>query len=318
MVKAAFLDYATVDAGDLDRTSLAATVDSLDIHDFTSAAQLTERLDDVEAALINKIRLGPDEFAALPTLRYVGLAATGTDNVDLDAAAEHNVTVTNIRDYCTPSVAQHVMALILTLSRRLDRYRSLVRDGAWKAPRPFCLLDEPIRDLSGMTIGLVGYGALARGVEMLARAFGMTIMLAQRPGGPPVEGRVPLVELLTQCDVISLHCPLNDRTRNLIDADALARMRPGALLINTARGGLVDSVALAQALRAGCIGGAGIDVLAQEPPPADEPLLTPDIPNLVLTPHVAWASRAARQCALDEVARNLEAFIQGRSRSVVT
>ena len=313
-MKAAFLDYATVDAGDLDRQALMSAADALAMHDFTSPDRVCERLAGADAALINKVRLGAADFAALPNLKYVGLAATGTDNVDLKAARAHGVAVTNIRDYCTPSVAQHVMALILTLSRRLDRYRGLVRDGVWRAPQPFCLLDEPIADLNGRSLGLVGYGTLARGVESLARAFGMEILLAQRPGGKPVAGRRPLPDLLAASDVVSLHCPLNSHTRQMIDAPALARMRPGAILINTARGGLIDSAALADALRRGQLAGAGIDVLPVEPPPTDEPLLAPDIPNLVLTPHVAWASRRARQRALDDVAENLLAFRAGESR----
>lgn len=313
-MKAVFLDYATVDAGDLDPASLRAAAGQLQCFDYTPVEQILPRLSGVQAALINKIRLAEREFAALPELRYVGLAATGTDNVDLEAARRHGVAVTNIRDYCTASVAQHVMALILTLARRLDRYRGLVRDGQWRAPKPFCLLDEPMRDLSDMRLGIVGYGVLARGVEGLARAVGMEIVIANRPGGAPQEGRVDFETMLATSDVITLHCPLTPQTRRLIDAKALARMRPGALVINTARGGLIDSAALAAALREGRLGGAGIDVLPVEPPTADEPLLAAGIPNLVLTPHVAWASVKARQQALDEVAANLAAFGQSERR----
>ncbi|MFK7888206.1 MAG: D-2-hydroxyacid dehydrogenase [Gammaproteobacteria bacterium] len=313
-MKAVFLDYATVDAADLSPATLQAAASTLTLHDHTPSERVVERLRGAEVALINKIRLGARELQALPELRYVGLAATGTDNVDLAAAREQGVAVTNIRDYCTPSVAQHVIAMMLTLARRLDRYRSLVRDGHWRAPKPFCLLDEPMRDLSDMTLGIVGYGALARGVEVLARALGMDILIANRPGGPPQPGRVDYTQVLETADVLTLHCPLTPATKHLIDAAALAAMRSSAILINTARGGLVDSAALADALRAGRLGGAGIDVLGVEPPPADEPLLQPDVPNLVLTPHVAWASVKARQRALDEVAANLAAFVQGQRR----
>lgn len=313
-MKAVFLDYSTVDAGDLDVASLQAASQTLQLHDYTSETQIIDRLAGAQAALINKIRLGDEEFAALPDLRYVGLAATGTDNVDLDAARAHGIAVTNIRDYCTPSVAQHVLALILTLARRLDRYRDLVRAGKWRAPEPFCLLDEPMRDLSAMTLGIVGYGVLAREVEVLARALGMEILIANRPGGVPQPGRVDFKTVLRKADVLSLHCPLTAQTRHLIDAAALATMRDDALIINTARGALIDTAALAEALRGGRLGGAGIDVLASEPPPADEPLLDPAIPNLVLTPHVAWASVKARQRAVDEVAANLTAFMQGERR----
>ncbi len=313
-MNAVFLDYATVDAGDLDATSLRAASGTLTLHDHTADTLVNERLAGVEAALINKIRLGEAQFAALPDLRYVGLAATGTDNVDLDAARKRGIAVTNIRDYCTPSVAQHVLALMLTLARRLDRYRDLVRDGTWRAPQPFCLLDEPIRDLSAMTLGIVGYGALARGVEVLAQALGMNLVIANRPGGAPQPGRVDFNAVLEIADVLTLHCPLTPQTRHLIDAAALRKMRRDALIINTARGALIDTAALASALREGRLGGAGIDVLTSEPPPADEPLLDATIPNLVLTPHVAWASVTARQRALDEVAANLAAFRQGGLR----
>ncbi len=314
-MRAAFLDYATVDAGDLDPTCLHASLDKLTLYPATEPGAIVERLADCQVALINKIRLGAREFAALEDLKLVALAATGSDNVDLTAARAHGVAVTNIRDYCTPSVAQHVMALILTLARGLDRYRALVSQGQWQAPKPFCLLDAPIVDLDGLTLGIVGYGTLAKAVERAAAAFGMRSLIANRPGGEPLAGRVPLATLLERADVVTLHCPLNDKTRGMIDAPALRRMSPSALLINTARGGLVDGAALADALRAGRLGGAGIDVLPVEPPAADDPLLASDIPNLIVTPHVAWASVKARQNALQELAHNVASFAQGGQRN---
>ena len=303
-----------MDAGDLDPGRLHATLTELALYPATAPDAIVERLTGCEVALINKIRLGANEFAALADLRLVCLAATGSDNVDLEAARAHGVAVTNIRDYCTPSVAQHVMALILTLARRLDRYRALVSEGHWQAPKPFCLLDAPIIDLDGLTLGIVGYGTLAKAVERAASAFGMRTLIANRPGGQPVAGRVALEALLERADVVSLHCPLNDMTRGMINAQALRRMSPSALLINTARGGLIDGAALGDALREGRLGGAGIDVLPVEPPDADDPLLASDIPNLIVTPHVAWASVKARQNALDELAQNVASFVAGGDR----
>ena len=314
-MRAAFLDYGTVDAGDLDVTALRLATGDLTLHRTTDTEHVVERLRGCDIALINKIRLGRAQFERLPALRLVALAATGSDNVDIDAAREHGIGIANIRDYCTPSVAQHVFALVLTLSRRLDRYRGLVAGGQWQAPQPFCLLDEPMVDLHGLTLGIVGYGTLGRAVAALAEAFGMNTIIARRPGGLPAPGRVPLGELLECSDVISLHCPLTDATRGLIDSAALAQMRPTAILVNTARGALVDSEALARALREGVIAGAGIDVLPVEPPRACEPLLARDIPNLILTPHVAWASVKARQQALDELAANVVAFEGGVVRN---
>ncbi|MEM6638544.1 MAG: D-2-hydroxyacid dehydrogenase [Pseudomonadota bacterium] len=322
-MKAVFLDYGTVDAGDLDARRLMDSVSSVTLYDFATPDTVVPRLKGAEAALVNKVRLGPAEFAALPDLRYVGLAATGADNVDLDAAAHHRITVTNIRDYCSHSVAQHVFAVLLALTRRLDAARATVSEGRWRTPqRDGARSGVPvtgIRDLQGLVIGLVGYGALARAVEATARHFGMTVLVAESHGGAAAgRERVAFDALLAQSDVLSLHCPLTAHTRNLIDRHVLRQLKPGAILINTARGGLVDSVALADALRDGHLAGAAIDVLPSEPPPADEPLLNVDLPNLILTPHVAWASQTARQRALDSVAANLLAFRSGSPVSVVS
>jgi len=196
-------------------------------------------------------------------------------------------------------------------------YQQAVTAGAWQRSAQFCLLDYPIRELAGMTLGIVGYGALGQGVAEIARAFGMDVMIAQRPGGEPRPGRQPLDQLLETVDVLSLHCPLTSATRGLIGADELKRMKADAPLLNTARGGLIDEAALAEALRQGEIGGAGIDVLEQEPPSSDSPLLCPDIPNLIITPHSAWGSRQARQRLVGELALNIQGLLQGRPRNRV-
>jgi glycerate dehydrogenase len=252
-----------------------------------------------------------------PGLRLVVLAATGTNNVDLAAARERGIAVCNLRDYCTASVVQHVFGLLLALTQRLLEYDALVRSGAWQRGEQFCLLDFPIRELTGRRLVIVGYGTLGKAVAHAARAFGMEVLVADRPGGERVAGRQHLDELLPQADVLSLHCPLTPHTTGLIGAAELARMKRDAVLINTARGALLDAAALVEALRAGRLGGAGIDVLEQEPPVDGSPLLASDIPNLIVTPHVAWAAREARQRCLDEMAANVEDYRRGGHRGRV-
>jgi len=226
--------------------------------------------------------------------------------------------VCNVRGYATPAVVQHVFALILALRTRLVDYRRAVADGRWQRSPHFCLLDYPIRELTGSKLGIVGYGELGKAVARVAEAFGMQVLISQRPGGPERPGRLPLHELLHQVDILSLHCPLTPQTQGLIGGEALKLMRPDALLINAARGGIVDEAALASALRAGRLGGAGIDVLTEEPPLRGSPLLETGVPNLIVTPHIAWASRESRQRLVDEVARNIQAFLAGRPRNLVS
>jgi glycerate dehydrogenase len=287
------------------------------LHDRTGAEEVTARIAGFEAVLANKCSLDRAAIAAAPALRLIALTATGTDNVDLAAARERGIAVCNLRDYCTPSVVQHVFAMLLALTHRLGDYQALVRSGRWQEAGQFSVFDHPIRELQGRIMGIVGYGALGRAVARVAEAFGMQVRLAQRPGGARTEGRFDFDELLPQLDVLSLHCPLTEATRGLVSAARLARMKRDAILINTARGALVDTRALADALLAGRLGGAGIDVLEREPPPPDHPLLDPSIPNLIVTPHVAWAAREARQRCLDELALNVESFLAGKRRNRV-
>jgi len=314
---AVFLDLATVARGDLDLTGLRAACARWTLHDYTQPGQLAARIARAQVVVTNKFVLDRAALAAAPDLKLVCLTATGTNNVDLAAAQELGIAVANVTGYATAAVVQHVFALILAHATRLLDYRAAVAAGAWSRSPMFCLLDFPIFELAGKTLGIVGYGELGRAVARVARCFGMEVLIAQRPGGPPREGRLPLADLLPQVDVLSLHCPLAENTRGLIGAAELALMRPTALLVNTARGPLVDAQALAAALRAGTIGGAALDVLSSEPPPLDHPLLAPDIPNLILTPHTAWASREARQRVLDEVALNIAAFAAGERRNRV-
>lgn len=317
-MRGVFLDTGSLDRGDLDLSRLAERAEWT-WHAATPPERVVERLAGAEVAITNKVVLDEATIAAAERLRLILVAATGTDNVDIDAARRHGVAVANARGYATPSVVQHVYALILGLATRLPDYREAVRAGEWSASEHFTLLDRPIRELAGGVLGIVGYGELGRAVAVAAPAFGLEARVAALPGrahDPGIE-RVPLHELLEQADVLSLHLPRTPETTGLIGAAELARLRPEALLINTARGGLVDEAALAQALRDGELGGAGLDVLDQEPPPADHPLLAPDLPNCIVTPHVAWASRAARQRLVGELEANLAAYQTSQARNRV-
>ncbi|MDH3588158.1 MAG: glycerate dehydrogenase [Gammaproteobacteria bacterium] len=314
---AAFLDFATVSHNDVDARALTRVLPELEFYPTTAADELAARITDAEILLINKIVLGSRKIESAPQLRLICAAATGTDNIDLDAARARDIAVCNISSYCTRSVAQHVFALILSLTHHLQAYQHLLRANAWRGSPQFCLLDYPIRELAGKVLGIIGHGELGSAVATVARAFGMHVMLAERPAAEVREGRLALHDLLQRVDVLSLHCPLTPGTRNLIGADELALMKPDAILINTARGALVDAHALAAALRAARLGGAGIDVLGQEPPVDGDPLLAQDIPNLIVTPHIAWSAVEARQRAIDEMAANVAAWLAGQRRNRV-
>ena len=311
-MKAAFLDYGTLGPG-VDTSPLDALVD-VTYFEYSPAEDIPARLSGAAIGIVNKARVDAATMDANPDLKLIVLAATGSDNVDLIAAKERGIAVSNIRNYCTPAVVQHAFALILALTRQLFGYQSIVDAGAWQRSNTFALFDYPIRDLTGKVLGIVGYGSLGRGVADIGRAIGMDVRIAARvgtDGSDAAEPRVQLDELVREADVLSLHCPLTDETRHLIGAEQLKAMKQDAILINTARGALIDSNALVDALRSGDIGGAGIDVLAKEPPPDDEPLLASDIPNLILTPHIAWTSAESRQTTLDQVAENVDDFLAG-------
>ncbi len=314
-MKAVFLDYATM-GPDLDLTALRGQFGELELFDDTSDSEIGARIKDAEFVFTNKTRLTIELLSASKKLRFIGLTATGTDNIDLKAAREHGIAVANIRAYCTQSVVEHVMGTLLMISHSLNRYDASVKAGNWQEAGQFCMLNFPIRQLSGMTLGIVGHGALGQGVAAAARAFGMRVIVAARPGSTDVPtDRVAFDELLATSDVISLHCPLTDDTRNLFDETTIGRMQPGAILINTARGALVDASALVAALRSGHIGAAAIDVLAEEPPVDGNALLEYGGENLIITPHIAWATDRARQNAIDELAANAAAFVRGEERN---
>jgi glycerate dehydrogenase len=314
-VKAVFLDYDTVSPGDLNLSALNAAVGELILCD-SDDAETAGRIQDADIVLLNKVELSRRLLEGAPKLKLIAVAGTGTDNIDIGAARDLGVAVCNVQGYCTSSVVQQVWALILSLTQHVSGYTQMARSG-WTQNEVNRVLAQPIRELNGRIFGVVGWGELGRGAARVAEAFGMRVLIANRRGAGPKPGRVELEELLATSDIVSLHCPLNDSTRGLIGARELELMKPDALLINTARGGLVDGRALSSALKAGRLGGAGIDVLPHEPPPPGEPLLDPAIPKLILTPHVAWAAREARQRCLDEMAANIKDFLSGGRRSRV-
>ncbi len=313
-MKAVLLDWATM-GPDLDISEMRALLPDLTLYDETERSELAERIADADIVLGNKMLLKDTIMDEAPKLKFIGLTATGVDNVDVDAARERVIAICNIRAYCTESVAEHVFACLLNLAHNIDRYAADVRAGAWQDEDKFCFLTHPISELSEMTLGIVGYGELGKGVARIAEAFGMEVIVAARPGRDDVpRDRVSFDELLERSDVISLHCPLNDSTRELFGAEQFDKMKSSAILINTARGALVDSQALVDALSVGEIRAAAIDVLPTEPPVDGDPLLDYEGDNLIVTPHIAWGTRRARQNAIDELTANIAAWLDGKRR----
>ena len=287
----------------------------------TQPGQVVERLRGAAVAITNKVPLDATAIAALPELKMIAVSATGTNNVDLAACRARGIVVSNIRGYAEHTVPEHVMALLLALSRNLVAWRETLLAGGWQQSPQFCLFDHPIRDLHGATLGLIGSGTLGNGVARLVEAFGMRVLRAERKGAATVRpGYTAFPEVLAQADAISLHCPLTPETTGLIGEAELQAMKLSALLINTARGGIVDEAALIRALKEGWIAGAGFDVITAEPPPAGHPMVDPQLlalPNFLLTPHVAWSSRPAMQALADQLIDNIEAFAAGTPRNQV-
>lgn len=296
----------------------------------TAADQTRERIRSAQVLVTNKVIIDAALMQSAPELKLICVAATGTNNIDLEAAARLGIVVTNVPGYSGNAVTQHTLALILTLATRMTDYQQAVRQGDWSRSPHFCLQDFPITELAGKTLGIIGYGAIGKAVTVCARALGMRVLISQRPGqagsitdaqtgiadGQPGD-RTPFAEVLANADILSLHCPLTPTTQHLLNSQTLAQMKPGSWLINTARGGLIDEPALAHALRHGTLGAAALDCLSIEPPPPEHPLLASDIPNLLLTPHIAWASDQARQRLVQALGENIEAFLQGEIRNQV-
>jgi glycerate dehydrogenase len=309
----------------LDRSTLQATVrrpafeHTWQEYPTTAAGTLAERLRDATIAITNKVPLRAETLRGLPKLRMIAVAATGYDVIDVDYCRSHGIAVANIRNYALHTVPEHAFALITALRRNLLAYRRDVEQGRWQQVEQFCFFDYPIRDLYGATLGIIGEGVLGQGTARIARGFGMQVLFADHaPPKAPEVVFTPFDEVLAQSDVISLHVPLTAETRHMIGPEQLRKMKRTAILINTARGGLVDEQALAQALKEGVIAGAGFDVLSKEPPREGNPLLELRLPNFILTPHVAWASDGAMQFLADQLIDNIEAFVGGRPQNLLS
>ena len=307
------LDGFTTNPGDVSWAPVEAC-GRLTVFDRTAPADVIARAAAADVVLTNKTLLGRAEISALPRLKMIGVLATGTNVVDSAAARERGIPVCNVPEYSTPNVVQATWALILELANRVGHHDRTVHEGHWAACHDFCYWHGDLVELAGLTLGIVGHGRIGRGVAAVGRAFGMRVIHHRRQGGGD-PACVDLDTLFRESDVVSLHCPLTPETKGLVDARRLALMKPTAFLVNTARGPLVDEVALAAALNAGQIAGAAVDVLSVEPPPVSNPLLMAK--NCVITPHVAWATRDARRRLIDVTAANLAAFAAGRPQNVV-
>lgn len=316
-MRGVFLDTLTMKLEELDTSALEDALDHWDFYETTAPEETAARIADAEVVISNKVILDRAVIEQAPKLKLICVCATGTNNIDLEAAGERSIPVRNVQGYAGASVPQHALALMLALATRWHDYHNDVVSGRWTRSPIFCLLDHPVVELAGKNLGIIGYGDLGRKVAELGRALDMNILVAeslspQQQGGHQQQGRIPLPQLLAESDVVSLHCPLTEQTERLVDKEFLAAMKAGAFLINTARGGLVDETALAVALKSGHLGGAALDVLSVEPPPEDHPLLAEDIPNLVITPHNAWISRESRQRLLDGVVENIHEWRASR------
>jgi glycerate dehydrogenase len=317
-MRTVIVDSFAADQGDGDLWADVRSLSDLVVYPRTDPGDVIARLRGATAALTNKVPFGAEIFEAVPELRYVGVLATGTNIIDLAGARAAGVAITNVPGYATESVAELVFALVLHFTHDIGGHARAVKAGAWAASPDFCFFTKPLTELAGKTITIVGSGAIGGAVARIAEAFGMRVLRAAVPGSPHRDGRVPLTDALMVADFVTLHAPLTDTTRWMVNAAFLAAMKPGAVLINTGRGALIDEPALIAALASGRLGGAGLDVLSEEPPPADHPLTDPRAPwasRVVVTPHIAWGTVEARTRLAREVALNLEAFTRGERRN---
>ncbi|NOQ88317.1 MAG: glycerate dehydrogenase [Gammaproteobacteria bacterium] len=319
-IRASFLDKASLYPDDLDFSALeeVASWQWFDNgFDDTSPGDMQHCLENAEILVSNKVLISREIIANSKQLKLICVAATGVNNVDLEAAKKRGVQVCNVRAYATSSVVQHVFSLILALNRKLYSYNKSVTKGDWSRSEFFCYFGETISELEGKTLGIIGFGELGKAVAKVAACFGMKVLLAKRDASDLREGRTDLNTLLSQADVVTLHCPLTENNRHILGAKEFAVMRHDAILINAARGGLVDEMALLHALEKKEIGAAALDVLEEEPPSVNNVLINYRADNLIITPHIAWASRESRQRLVNEIAENIRAFKQGQPRNVV-
>lgn len=311
MPRIVFLDLESTHHNDLNLKRLQ-DCGELITYPFTNAETIHDRINDADIIITNKVIIDKELLEAFrDQIKLICVAATGTNNVDLEAAKQYQIPVTNVRNYGTQSVAEHVISLIFALNRRIPQFQYSIQQGEWQHSQHFCLLGHPIREVAGLNLVIIGYGTLGQATAQLAQNLGMNIFIAERPGQTIREGRISFEEGLKIADVLSLHCPLTPETENLITSKELTLMKPDATLINTARGGIVNEQDLVNALKMGEIGGAGMDVLTKEPPKEGNVLLEANLANLVLTPHIAWASQRARQTLVDQLADIIEAYKQG-------
>ena len=315
-IRAVFLDKASLFPGDLN-FSVLEEVAHWQWLDNAKPADVLDDIADAQILVANKVPIKRDVIESCKRLKLICIAATGVNNVDLDAARDRDILVCNVRAYATPSVVQHVFSLILALNQKLFSYKSSVIDGDWSRSDYFCYFGSPINGLEGKTLGIIGYGELGHAVAKVAECFGMKVLIANGHGKGSQQGRVDITTLLSESDVVSLHCPLTESNRHMISVNEFSVMKNDAILINAARGGLVDESALLQALKNGDIGAAALDVLDQEPPAVDNPLIKYSADNLIITPHIAWASRQSRQNLVNEIAENIKAYQQGKPRNLV-
>ena len=308
----------------LDRSTLVAKIRTPNFqHEWvefpvTATEETRERLKDASIAICNKTLISKDVVENLPSLQLIAIAATGTNNVDLQACKVNQTSVCNIVDYAQFAVSEHVFALALNLRRNLNAYRQDVLDGQWQNATGFCLYNHPIQDLRGSVLGIIGHGAIGKQTARIGEAFGMKVIIAEHKGVThPRSGRTAFEEVIRHSDILSIHCPLNEQTTGLISKDELAQMKSTAILINTARGGIVDENALFLGLQEGMIAGAGFDVLSEEPPVNGHPLLKLNQNNFIMTPHVGWASTQAMQALADQLIDNIEAFVAGHPQNLV-
>ena len=314
-MKIVILDYATIENGDLlPLNEISAHITTFD---NTHQSQVVERCDGFDVVITNKVVINQDALSKLNTVKLICIAATGTNNVDLVAAKQQGIAVTNVAGYSTASVVQHTFALLLNLLGNTHKYIADCKNGQWQQAQHFCFLDHPINEVAGLKMALIGYGDLGSAVAKAASAFGIEVLISERKNSPVREGRVAFEEALKHGDIISIHCPLNDDTKNLISTNEFALMKPNAVIINTARGGIVNESALANALIHKKIAGAAIDVLSKEPAEDSNPLIQYKGNNLLLTPHIAWASRQSISRLIQQIALNIEAFQVGQIRNRV-
>ena len=304
-MKTVFLDTKGLD--DLYMENLERECSSLHMFATTLPEQVLERIAGAELLITNKVQIKREHLETNSSIRLICVVATGTNIIDLQAARDNEVTVCNCQAYGTDSVVQHVFGSLLALHTNLLPYHTAVQTGRWQTSDQFCFLDYPIVELRGKTLGIVGSGNLGQGVSRVAEAFGMKVLFARRPGNPP-DNRPTLTQMLPDIDILTLHCPLTDQTKNLINTESFDQMKSTAFLINAARGGIVNEAALLKALEAGKIAGAAIDVLSVEPPENSNILIDAQLPNLIITPHVAWASKEARQRIIDQTTENIQAY----------